>query len=134
MKTNKKGQIRLQKGDYRVGNFIFHHENDYIKVMAISSIVSWRVSLNLAIGTLVSQAIKEKHDNWLSAYAAGTFQQLCIVPDQEFFVKHAELVNAQVDAHPEYYGKERPTDDKEMDDKILREEEELQEELERHSE
>lgn len=131
MKTNRKGQIRLQRGDYRVGNFIFHEEGGHIKGMDISGLVSWRVSTDTSVGMLVKMAIKEKHDGWLKGYAASIFSQLCVVPDVEFLVKHAELVNAQTAAHPEYYGKTEPTDDKETDDKILQEEKELQEELQK---
>ena len=110
MKTNKKGKVVLQRGDYRVANFIFHEENNFIKVMALSGIVSWRVSLDTS--------------------AASTFSQLCVVPDPAFFAKHAELINAQTEAHPEYYGKPQPTDDKEADDKILQEEREFHEAVE----
>ena len=129
MKVNRKGQIRLQRGDYRVGNFIFHAEGDHVKVVASSGIASWRVSLYTAVGTLIAEAIKEHHDPWLALYASSTFAQLCVVPDKEFFEKHAQLVNAQVDLHPEYYGKQPPTDDKEQDDAILQEEQQLQKEL-----
>ena len=130
MKTNKKGKVVLQRGDYRVANFIFHEENNFIKVMAVSGIVSWRVSLDTSVGMLVAMAVKEKHDNWLRTYAASTFSQLCVVPDPAFFAKHAELINAQTEAHPEYYGKPQPTDDKEADDKILQEEREFHEAVE----
>lgn len=129
MKTNRKGQIRLQTGDYRVGNFVFRREPSYILVVATSGIVSWRVSLDLSVGMLLLQAIKEHHDNWLRTYAASTFSQLCVVPDSDFFAKHATIVNAQVEAHPEYYGKQKPTDDKATDDKILQEERELHDQI-----
>lgn len=131
MIVNRKGKIRLQHGDYRIGNFIFHEENEHIKVMDIAGIVSWRISTDTSIGMLVKEALKQKSDGWLKSYAASIFSQLCVVPDVPFFVKHAELVNAQTAAHPEYYGKAEPTDDKETDDKILQEEKELQEELEK---
>lgn len=131
MKTDRKGRIRLQGGDYRVGNFIFHEEPEHIKCMDISGLVSWRVSTETAVGMLVQMAIKEKHDGWLKGYAASIFSQLCVVPDVPFFVKHAELINAQTEAHPEYYGKLKPTDDKEADDKVLEEEKQLQEEIEK---
>lgn len=131
MKLNKKGQIRLQRGDYRVGNFIFHEEPEHIKCMDISGLVSWRVSADTSVGMLIKMGIKEKHDGWLKGYAASIFSQLCVVPDVPFLVKHAELINAQTAAHPEYYGKPLPTDDKSEDDKILQEEKELQEELEK---
>lgn len=131
MKLNKKGQIRLQRGDYRVGNFIFHEEPEHIKCMDISGLVSWRVSADTSVGMLIKMGIKEKHDGWLKGYAASIFSQLCVVPDVPFLVKHAELINAQTAAHPEYYGKPLPTDDKAEDDKILQEEKELQEEIEK---
>ena len=134
MKTDRKGRIVLQRGDYRVNNFIFHLEPNHIKVMAISGIVSWRVSLDTSVGMLIANGIKEKQDQWLGIYAACAFSHLCIVPDQKFFEKHSELVNAQVELHPEFYGKAKPTDDKEADDKILQEEKELHEALEKSGE
>lgn len=129
MKTDKKGKVTLQRGDYRTGNFIFHRESDFIKVMPVSGIASWRVSLDTSVGMLVEMAVKDRHDNWLHTYAASVLSQLCVVPDAAFFAKHADLVNAQAAAHPEYYGKAAPTDSKEEDDKILKEERELQKEL-----
>ncbi len=132
MKTDRKGRIVLQRGDYRVGNFIFHLEPNHIKVMTVSGIVSWRVSLDTSVGMLVAQGVKEKKDTWLGLYASMNFSQLCLVPDQNFFKKHSVLVNKQVEGHPEFYGKVEPTDDKAEDDKILQEEKELQEEIEKH--
>ena len=127
MKTDRKGRIVPRRGDYRVANFVFHPENNYVKVMCTSGIVSWRVSADLSVGILILQAIKERRDNWLHTYAASIFSQLCVVPDPHFFEKHAALVNAQVEQHPEYYGKQKPDEDKEKDDQILKEEQELHE-------
>ena len=70
MKTDRKGRIVLQRGDYRVNNFIFHLEPNHIKVMAISGIVSWRVSLDTSVGMLIANGIKEKQDQWLCIYAS----------------------------------------------------------------
>lgn len=131
MKTDRKGRIRLQKGDYRVGNFVLHKENGFIKVMATSGIVSWRISTDTTVGMLVEEAMNEKKDNWLAIYAAMNFSQLCTVPSPDFFRKHSELINAQVEAHPEYYGKEPPTDDKDFDDEIIKEEQQIQDFLDK---
>ncbi len=131
MKTDRKGRIRLQRGDYRVGNFVFHTESNHIKVTATSGMASWRVSLDSSAGMLVANGIREKEDRWLGIYAASVFSQLLVVPDPGFFAKHAELVNAQTAAHPEFYGKPRPTDDKAEDGAILKEEEELRKELDK---
>lgn len=130
MKTNKKGKIVLQRKDYRVGNFIFHEENYHVKVMAISSIVSWRIGNDTAIGQMVKIAIKEHHDNWLKTYAAMIFSQLMIVPSGDFFEKHAKLLNDQTAAHPEFYGKSAEQISKEEDDKIVEEERELHDAVE----
>ncbi len=131
MKTTRKGQIRLQRGDYRVGNFVFHTEPNHVKVTATSGMAAWRVSLDSSAGMLVANGIKEKQDRWLATYAASVFSQLLVVPDPGFFARHAELINAQTEAHPEFYGKTRPTDDKAEDDAALKEEQELQEELDK---
>lgn len=130
MKTDKKGRIILQKGDYRTGNFIFHEENDFIKVMAVSGIVSWRITVDSAIGQMLLIAIKEHHDNWLKTYAAMNFSQLMVVPSVDYFEKHAKLVNYQSNAHPEFYGKSAEPVGKEEDDRILEEEKELHEAVE----
>lgn len=126
MKTDKNGKIVLQKGDYRTGNFVFHRENRFIKVMAVSGIVSWRISTDTAAGRLISIALQEKRDAWLQTYAAMNLSQLCVVPDSDYFVRIAELINSQTAQHPEFYGKEK-TESKDEDDKILQEERELQE-------
>lgn len=130
MKVNKKGQIVLQKGDYRVNNFIFHEEDNHIKVIAVSGIVSWRVFADSAIGQMILYAIREKLDDWLAIYAAMNFSQLMVVPDHDFFEKHAALVNNQTNSHPEFYGIPAEQPSKEEDDKIVEEEKELHEAIE----
>lgn len=131
MKTDRKGRIILQKGDYRTGNFIFHEEENFVKVMASSGIISWRITKLSAIGQMVTIAIKEKREEWLKTYAAMNFSQLMIVPDSEYFVKHSQLLNDQTSLHPELYGvKSDPSE--EEDKQILQEEKELQEELGKH--
>ena len=130
MKTNKKGKIILQPRDYRAGNFIFHEENYQVKVVAISGIVSWKIGNDTAIGQMVKIAIKEHHDNWLKTYAAMNFSQLMVVPSADFFGRHAELVNAQTAAHPEFYGKSAEQISKEEDDRIVEEEREFHDAVE----
>lgn len=127
MKTDRKGKIILQRGDYRAGNFVFHREARHIKVSATSGIVSWRIAIDTAVGYLVATAIQEKRDEWLRTYAAMNFSQLCVVPDSDYFTAHSEIVNRQAEKHPEFYGKEKPSENKEEDDKILQEEREMHE-------
>ena len=131
MKTNRKGKIILQKGDYRVGNFVLHEENNFIKVMAISGIVSWKVIADSAIGQMLTMAIRDKLDNWLGIYCAMNFSQLMVVPDQKYFEEHAKLINDQTLKHPEFYGKLAEELSKEEDDKIVEEERELHEAVEK---
>lgn len=133
MKTDRKGRIVLQKGDYRTGNFIFHEEGQYIKVMATSGIVSWRVASDSAIGQMILIALKDKLDGWLKTYAAMNFSQLMVVPDQSFFENHAALVNEQATKHPEFYGKQASVSEAE-DAEILQEERELHETVEKVAE
>lgn len=129
MKTNRKGKIILQRGDYRTGNFIFHDEGTFIKVMAVSGIVSWRVLAASAIGQMVAIALKNHHDNWLRTYAAMNFSQLLVVPDTDYFTKHADIVNAQTQKHPELYGIDSDVSEDE-DNRILKEEKELRDAVE----
>lgn len=128
MKIDRRGKIRLQDGDYRAGNFIFREEGRHVNVTTASGLASWSASLDTAAGTFLKLALDQRRDDWLMAYATSILAQLLVVPDPQFLLKHSELINAHVMAHPEYYGKTEPTDDKQEDDKILREEKELMEE------
>ncbi len=129
MRIDKNGKVKLQSGDYRTGNFVFHAEPKHIKVTAISGVVSWRVSTDTAVGTMVLKAIGDKNNAWLATYAAMNLSQLCVVPDVPFFVKHAELVNGQTMLHPEFYGVSRKSEHE--DKQIIEEQKELQQAVEK---
>jgi len=128
MKIDRKGKILLQDGDYRAGNFIFREEGRHVKVTTASGLASWSASLDTAAGQFLKLILDQKKDDWLMACATSTLANILVVPDADFLIKHSELINAHVMAHPEYYGKTKPTDDKQEDDKILREERDLMEE------
>lgn len=128
MKVTKNYKVRLQHGDYRVANFVFHTEKEHIKVQDINNLSSWRIHNNTAVAYLVKEAIDNKNDNFLHMYAASVFSQLCIVPDLPFFRKHAELLNQQTQQHPEYYGKTQDNNDEKEDGNIIDEERALYDE------
>ena len=130
MKTKIKNKVKLQRGDTQIGNFIIHEEKEHIKCTPLNGIISWRIHRGTAIGILLQNALKEKAEGWLKLYLTCTLHSLCTVPDIDFFKSQMEALNAQVEKHPEYYGKEKPTDDKKADDKVLEEEKQLHEEIE----
>lgn len=49
MKVNKKGEIKLDNNEVRVGNYVVREEKDYIKVMDINGMLSFRYH-NVFIG------------------------------------------------------------------------------------
>ena len=126
MKVTKKGKVKLETGDRRVGNFVYHREKAHYKLQDIGGLFSVRVSNALMAGVMISEVMDDGGEAFLGNYAATVYNFACCVPDVEFLGAVNAAVRDCINRHKDLYGlKEDITD--EEDAKILREEFELHE-------
>lgn len=130
MKRNRKGEIRLGKNEYRCGNFIVTAERYRVSVTDVSARVKWSIPVTNPSGWLLNEAVRRKADEYITAYTTVIFTLLQTPPDGTFLRSIADICTSHIEAHPEYLGKEHPTDDKAADDEIIKEEEQMQKEME----
>lgn len=122
-------KIKISKGDYRVGNFVFHKEQGFVKVFDINSTVSHRIATSTTKGMYLALAIEEKKDVWLANYAALVFNALSCVPDAEFMEAVHKATIECVNRHANLYGI-NPDISKIEDDAITADQKELSREME----
>ena len=127
MKT-KKGRVRLQAGDVRVGNFVYHAERGHYKLTDINGVFSVRVSGYTPVGMMMRAALDDPAGNevFLHNYAAVIYNALSCVPDMEFLGAVNGAAVADVGRHRDMYGVEADVSE-EADAGILQEERELDE-------
>lgn len=122
-------KFKINKSDKRIGNFVYHPENDAVKLSDISGLITHRVSTLIPKGQFIAGAIENDYDKWLEAYAVVMFNVLSCVPDEQFL---NELNNAAVNCverHPQLYGLKKDID-KAEDDAILKDQKEYHEAIE----
>lgn len=130
MKTKDGKIIRLDANERRVGNFIYRMGENHVKVLDIGSMMTHRVCRRLNVGRLLESALDGKNDGFLAGYATMMWQMSCVMPDIEFMKDINAACAACVDRHKDFYGvKENVT--KEEDDKILNEEREMHDVVEK---
>lgn len=129
MKRNRKGEVRLGRNEYRCGNFVVTAERYRVSVTDVNARIKWSIPITNPSGWLLGEAVRRKADEYITAYGTVIYTLLQTPPDGKFLQDVIDLCTAHIQAHPEYIGKERPTDDKAADDAILGEEEALQQEL-----
>jgi len=131
MKITKNGKIELEKNGFRVGNFVFENNEEYIKLSAVSGIFSHQVSTMTALGRFLSLAIEAGNEAFLHGYAATVFNASFTVPDKTFFEEINKACNECVMRHKEIcYGVKKDVGDEE-DARILDEERKLHEDIEK---
>lgn len=120
----KKGKVKLEKGDRRVGNFVYSREKNHYKLQDIGAMFSLRVSDMLLAGRMMSEVMDDGGEAFLSNYAAVMWNVICCVPDVELMGDLNKAVRDCLNRHKDLYGlKEDLTD--EEDAQILKEEFEL---------
>lgn len=125
-----KQKFKINKGDRRVGNFVYHLEKNAVKVSDINGIVSHRISTFTPKGQFVAMAVEQKDkEDWLMAYAVTAFNVLSCVPDATFMEELNKSAKDCLERHPDIYGV-KPGIDKADDDKILENEKEVHDAVE----
>lgn len=122
----KKGKVKLEKGDRRVGNFVYSREKAHVKLQDIGGLFSFRVGEQLLAGQMLMSVLDDGGENFLGNYAAVMYNTICCVPDVEFLTALQGAVRDCLNRHKDLYGLKDDLTEEE-DAKILREEVELAE-------
>lgn len=117
----KKNKVKLQRGDVRVGNFVYHAERDHYKLTDINGLFSVRIAGHTPMGMMMRAACDDPqgNDTFLHNYAAVIYNALSSIPDGEWMT---EVNRASLDAvsrHREMYGIREDVSSEE-DEAILR--------------
>jgi len=132
MRIGKKGNVKLQRGDIRVGNFVIHTEKEHYKIQDIAGVFAYRVAMFTNAGMMMSVAVDnmrkgdKESEGFLANYCAVMFNVLCCVPDAEYFKDLNDAAIACVSRHKDMYGYGEEISE-ERDAEILNEEKELSE-------
>jgi len=131
---SKSKKTKKLSTDLRVGNFVYHLENDYVKVYDINEMASHRVSTLIPKGQQLKIAIEsakegdERANIWLQQYAVVMFNALCCVFDIDFLSNVNKEAMDVIERHKKLYY-QGVTDEFE-DAKVLNEVRESQEFIE----
>lgn len=131
---SKKLKLRKAKvvaGDIRIGNFIFHKEEGYVKIADTAGMMSHRISVLIPKGRLLAEAIEQAKSTegakkFLESYSVVMFNVLGCVIDNQFLTELNEAAHKAVNRHKDLYGIKDDIDKKE-DDIILGEVKKTQE-------
>lgn len=127
----KSGQIKLDKRDTRVGNFVYTLEPEHIKVQDISLTITHRIHRGIAKAQLIEMMLEDpkKYQNELHNYATIMYNLLCTAPDATFYEDISKAVMDCVNRHKDVFGiKDDITPEENA--QILQEERELHEAVE----
>lgn len=131
MKINEKGEVKLSKAEYKVGNFIIKDEENHFKVFTANAPIklpmwSIRYRKDMAISRFIQYCIQNRNDenyikhlhNWL----AVIYNVTAIVPENEFLVDVNTAATKSFNNNPALYGisSEQLSDE---DDKAILDEE-----------
>ena len=128
MKIRKDNTVKLERGEYRAGNFFFKIEDAHIKIQDLNGLMSFRVGRRMAVGVWLENTLKrgEEGVETLKTYAATAWTFLALVPDQEAISGILELTKDAMQRHPDWYGY-KPSDDDKVNDEAAEEVKELTE-------
>lgn len=129
---SKKAKLRKAKfvaGDIRVGNFIFHKEDGYVKISDVAGMLSHRLSVLTPKGWLIADLMSQNTEaakKNLEQYAVVMFNVLGCIADNQFLSEINQSALDAVNRHKDLYGVKENIS-KQEDDQILQEVKETQE-------
>ena len=131
MKISKRGEPILEKGEVRVGNFFVKVEGSgMVKVMDLSGLVTHRVSGDLPVGVLLTDAVngarggEQNASDFLHLYASVVYLFSTVVPMVEkgeggfnFWTEAHAFLQRAADASKALYGvKDAPSEAEEVEE------------------
>ena len=117
MKVNRKGLVKVEKGEIRIGNFFIKDEGstEHYKVQDLNSVFVVRVWKRIPLGIWLTNilSMKEKGHETLKAWISVVWSMLSVVPDQEFIEGIMKETKACLDRHPDWYGAKKDATEEE---------------------
>lgn len=120
MKVTKEGNVKLEKGEVRVGNFFFRDEgeNEHIRVTDLNSCFTIRVLKRMPLGIWLDNMMDlsrtdVKGGDTLKTWAAVMWSLLAVVPDDQFVKELIKSTEDALNRHPDWYGYDKDADDDE---------------------
>ena len=120
MKVTKEGNVKLEKGEVRVGNFFFRDEgeNEHIRVTDLNSCFTIRVLKRMPLGIWLDNMMDlsrtdVKGGDTLKTWAAVMWSLLAVVPDDDFVKELIKSTEDALNRHPDWYGYDKDADDDE---------------------
>jgi len=105
----RKGKLKLDSNEKRVGNFVLRKEADYMKICDISRVFIYSISRRKAVGLFLSQSYDSFTDEHVSkgleSYIAVLFAVYSTVPDIDFLKECYASSESCINRHPEAYGR-----------------------------
>lgn len=130
MKVGKDGTLKLGKNERRYGNFVVKNEEHHFKICDIHSNMTHRVSKELMIGKYLEEAWQKKASSFLEHYASMVWVFSNMIADQQFFLDMDKVMRDCVERNKGLYNIEENISEEE-DAKILQEQREIHEEIEK---
>lgn len=131
MKTTKGGNVKLEKGEVRVGNFFVRDEGDteYVKVTDLNSCFTMRIAKRMPLGIWLENMLDMARTDGraldtLKTWCSAMWAVLSVAPDQEYVVSIVDAADANLKRHPDWYGY-NPTDDDAANDDAAQEVKEM---------
>lgn len=118
MKTLSGGKIKLEKNDFRIGNFVLSIEKQHVKVCDINKRFTLRFFNRMPIGVWLDSLVKRGDDGLdsLRTYIVVLWSVLSVVPDSEYLQELIKSAHACMARHADWYGKKEKEDGKENTD------------------
>lgn len=109
MKVTKKGILKLDANDTRVGNFVFTNEEEHIKVQDINTVYWLRISKRMPLGIWLNNIIRtgEAGYDTLKTWVATVWSVLSVAPDDGFIHDLLKASDSALNRHPDWYGIDR---------------------------
>ena len=132
MKRLASGEVRLAKNERRIGNFLIKNEENHMKLTDLGGVMSFRALKRMPIGVWLYNLYQRKDnaaDDTIKVFVSTIWSALSVVPDDEYIQHLLTGAKACLERHKEWYGEKDVTD--EEDAKIIQEEKELHEFIEK---
>lgn len=130
MKVTKNGNVKLEKGEVRIGNFFVRDEgeNEHIRLTDLNSCFTIRVDKKMPLGIWLDNILKmgERGHESIKTFIAVMWSLLSVAPDQEFVEDVLGVSDRALRRHPDWYGY-NPDESDEANDAAAQEVREMKE-------
>lgn len=123
MRQNKKGQIKLEQNEIRIGNgFFVKRDSDQMKLTDLNGVFHHAVSRRMPIGIWIeNQWVRAYHGdeaaiNTLKVYISAMWSFFSVAPDDEYIQDVLTVSKSALERHPDWYGYKPSDDEKENAD------------------